>query len=61
MLDCGYNDGMKRANGSFIEHLLEPIVSSLNDEAARKLLRVKADAKTRARVSALASKCNEGE
>jgi len=52
---------MKRTNGRFLKQLLEPVAASLNEEAARKLLRVKADAKTRARVAKLASKCNEGE
>ena len=51
---------MKRTNGRFLEHLLDPISSSLNEEAARKLLALKADAKARAHVSKLARKCNEG-
>lgn len=44
-----------------LERLLEPVTSSLNVEAARALLRLKADAKTQARIDKLAHKCNEGE
>jgi hypothetical protein len=51
---------MKRTNGHVIERLLEPVSASLNEEAARKLLRIKADARARARVEILAHKCNEG-
>ena len=35
--------------------------TSLNEEAARKLIKLKADRKTQARVAELAEKCNEGE
>jgi hypothetical protein len=53
---------MSRRNGSAVlERLLEPVSRSLNLEAARKLVRIKADAKTQARVDELARKCNEGE
>ena len=53
---------MNRRNGSAVlERLLEPVSRSLNVEAARKLIRIKADAKTQARVDELANKCNEGE
>ncbi len=53
---------MKRRNGSAVlERLLEPVSQSLNIEAARKLIRLKADVKTQARVDKLARKCNEGE
>jgi hypothetical protein len=49
-------------NGSTVlERLLEPVTQSLNIEAARKLIRIKADAKTQAHVDALARKCNEGD
>jgi hypothetical protein len=56
-----YNATMKRANGRVLERLLDPVSASLNDEAARKLLGIKADARTRAHVDKLARKCNEGE
>src|SRR6516162_7227786 len=50
----------KTGNGRVLERLLEPVSSSLNDEAARKLVRLRADRKARARVAVLARKCNEG-
>jgi len=56
-----YNSGMKNGNGLFLDRLLEPVSSSLNEEAARRLLALKADRKTQARVTKLADKCNEGE
>ena len=48
-------------NGLFLDRILEPLSSSLNEEAAQKLLALKADRKTQARVSKLADKCNEGD
>jgi hypothetical protein len=51
----------KTSNGRVWQRILEPVSSSLNDEAARKLIGLKADRKTQARVAALARKCNEGE
>ena len=50
---------MKRTNGRILERLLDPISSSLNEEAARKLIGLRADAKARAHVNNLARKCNE--
>ena len=52
---------MKTAEGHILERILEPISSALNEEAARKLIGLKADAKVQARVAELARKCNEGE
>ena len=53
----------RRRNGSttLLERLLEPVSRSLNVEAARKLMQLKADSKTQARLDELACKCNEGE
>ena len=51
----------KTANGRVLQRLLEPVSSSLNEEAARKLIGLKADRKAQARVAELARKCNEGE
>ena len=51
----------KHANGHLLDRILEPVSSSLNEEAARKFLNLKADVKTQARVTKLAEKCNEGE
>ena len=48
-------------NGRVLDRILEPVSSSLNDEAARKLIGLKADRKAQAHVAALARKCNEGE
>jgi hypothetical protein len=57
-----YNLRMGRRNGSIdIGRMLEPVSRSLNADAARKLIRLKADAKTQARVDELAQKCNEEE
>lgn len=54
---------MKRNTGAglLLDRILEPVSSSLNEEAARKLLDLKADRKTQARVAKLADKCNEGD
>lgn len=41
--------------------MLEPISRSLNVDAARKLVSLKADPKVQARVAVLARKCNEGQ
>ena len=51
----------KIANGRVLERLLEPVSSALNEDAARKLIGLKADRQARARVAELAEKCNEGE
>jgi hypothetical protein len=57
-----YNSGMKKStNGLTLDDMLEPVSSALNAEAARKILTLKADRKTQARVTKLADKCNEGE
>src|SRR5690242_15059786 len=54
---------MKSRNGSsaLLERLLEPLSQSLNVEAARKLIKLKADPATQARIDELARKCNEGD
>src|SRR5437762_1249541 len=49
----------KTANGRLLDRILEPVSSSLNAEAARKLIGLKADSRTQARVAKLADKCNE--
>ncbi len=50
-----------RNDSAAIERLLAPVSESLNVEAARKLIRLKADRATQARVDALAHKANEGD
>jgi len=54
---------VKSRNGStaILERLLEPVIRSLNAEAAKELIKLKADPKTQARVDELARKCNEGD
>ena len=56
-------DVMKSRNGSaaLLERLLEPVSRSLNVEAAKELIKLKADPRTQARVDELARKCNEGD
>lgn len=49
----------RHKESAVLERLLEPVSQSLNVEAARKLIRIKADAKTQARVDQLARKGNE--
>lgn len=59
----GYTLGMSKArngNGQVLGRLLSPVSSLLNEEAARKLIGLKADRQTQARVAELADKCNEG-
>ena len=51
----------RKANGILLDRILEPVSSSLNEEAAHKLIGLRADRKTQARVAKLARKCNEGE
>ena len=50
----------KISNGRIFERILSPVSSSLNEEAARKLIGLKADRKAQARVARLARKCNDG-
>ena len=47
-------------NGLLLDRILEPVSSSLNEEAAKKLVSLRADRKTQARVTKLADKCTEG-
>jgi hypothetical protein len=47
-------------NGQVLERLLGPVSSLLNEKAARKLIGLKADRQTQARVAKLADRCNEG-
>jgi hypothetical protein len=44
-----------------LESLLESVSASLNEEAARKLVSIKANRRVRARVAQLARRCNEGK
>jgi len=51
----------KNTNGHVLTRLLEPVSSSLNEEAARKLIGLKADRQAQARISQLARKSTDGE
>jgi hypothetical protein len=55
-----YTQGMKTGDAPVLDRILEPVTRSLNPEAARSLLNVRADAGARARVAELAEKCNAG-
>ncbi len=56
-----YNLSMKpNTNTSVLQRLLDPVTSSLNEEAARKLIGLKGDRKVQAHVAKLATKCNQG-
>jgi len=44
-----------------LDRILDPVSASLNEDAAQKILALKADRKTQALVNKLADKCNEGE
>lgn len=44
-----------------LERMLAPVSKSLNIEAAKRLIALKADSKVQARVAELAGKCNEGK
>lgn len=50
-----------RSDSAAIERLLAPVSESLNVQAARRLVRLKADRATQARIDTLAQKANEGE
>lgn len=43
-----------------VDRLLDPVARSFTPEVARQIVKVRADAKTAARVAALAEKCNQG-
>ena len=45
---------------SLLNRLLDPVGRSLNGDAARQLVALRADAATQRRVGQLARKCNEG-
>jgi hypothetical protein len=52
---------IKTTQGRILERILDPVSSSLNEEAARKLIGLKADRKAQVHVAKLASKCTEGD
>ncbi len=52
---------VRKSQSAILNRLLDPVSRSLNIEAARKLVRLKVDARTQARIDRLAQRCNEGE
>jgi hypothetical protein len=51
----------KTNDGPLLKQILGPVTSSLNHDAARRLIGLKADRETAAQVARLARKCNEGD
>jgi hypothetical protein len=51
----------KTSPNRILGRILDPVSASLNEEAARKLIGLKADRKAQTRVAQLARKCNEGD
>ena len=49
------------ASTSVLGRIVEPVVRSLNADAAQALLRIRADRVAAKRMTLLAQKCNEGE
>jgi hypothetical protein len=49
-----------KSGSTILEQVLDPVSQSLNREAAEKLVRLKVNRKTQARIDRLARKCNEG-
>ena len=47
-------------NSNILDTLLRPVSSSLNLQAARRLIGIRADRKAQTRVARLARKCNDG-
>ncbi|HTW94269.1 MAG TPA: hypothetical protein VMD30_05730 [Tepidisphaeraceae bacterium] len=45
----------------YLNRLLDPVGKTLTPNAARRLLAVRADARTQARINKLAKRCNEGK
>jgi hypothetical protein len=56
-----YNRAMKALDQPVLDRLLDPLGRILTPEVARKLVKLRFDAKAQARIDKLARKCNEGE
>jgi hypothetical protein len=52
---------MKTLDGPVLGRLIDPLARILTPEVARKLARLRFDAKAQAHIDKLARKCNEGE
>ena len=51
---------IKARKSPVMERLLKPVGETLNEDAARRLIALKADAELQARMDVLAEKCNQG-
>ena len=52
---------MTTADTPILERLLDPLSQILTPEVARKLVKLRFDSETQARIGKLAGKCNEGQ
>ena len=52
---------MKTLDAPVLDQLLDPLGRILTPEVARKLVNLRVDARTQARIDKLARKCNEGK
>ena len=52
---------MKTIDGPVLGRIIDPLARILTPEVARKLVRLRFDAKTQSEIDKLARKCNEGE
>jgi uncharacterized protein YnzC (UPF0291/DUF896 family) len=52
---------MKTLDAPVLDRLLDPVGRIFTPEVARKLVRLRFDAKAKARIDKLARKCNEGD
>ena len=46
---------------AYLDRMLEPVTECFTPEVARRLLKLRADARLQTRIDALADKCTEGE
>lgn len=56
-----YNAAMKTLDAPVLDRLLDPVGRILTPDVAKKLVKLRLDAKAQARIDKLARKCNEGE
>ncbi len=52
---------MKTLDAPILDQLLDPLGQILTPEVARRLVNLRYDARTQARIDRLARKCNEGK
>jgi len=56
-----YNATMTHLKEPVLDRLLDPLARILTPGVARKLVKLRLDSKTQAKIDKLARKCNEGE